>query len=358
MGLPFVNRQSRKRDQVVAIDLGGQITKAVHVQRKGDRLNLANFAMLESPAGDKAMSADVLAEHLRNVGKALGGGRPRQVTLALGVNDTLFRQIEAPLMPVVDLRQMLKFSAKTYLQQDLPNYVYDCYYAPPGAASKPGESGKTAGGVPKCKVMVGGIKRDTLNLLHSAIRSAGWQADQVVPGAMGPTNAFEHAEPDAFAAESVALVDVGFRHTTITILDQGDIILHRVVAIGGDRLTGGLSEAMKISYLEAENIKIGMANEVQAELGPLIQPLGRELRASMDFFEHQRDKAIGTVYLSGGTARNEVLLQMMQAELMVQCKSWNPAKNLQLALPPERLGEMDQAAPQLTVAIGAATAAL
>ena len=39
---------------------------------------------------------------------------------------------------------------------------------------------------------------------------------------------------------------------------------------------------------------------------------------------------------------------------MVPCKSWNPARFLQLALPPEKMGEIEQVAPQLAVAIGAA----
>ena len=206
--------------------------------------------------------------------------------------------------------------------------------------------------------MVGGIKRERLNVLQAAVRGAGLVADQVIPGVLGPSNAFDPAEPELFSAESTALVDVGFKHTTITIVDGGEIVLNRVVGIGGDRLTNGLSEALKISYLEAENIKLGMPTEVQAELEPLIQPLGRELRASLDFYEHQQDKTIAHVFLSGGTARSEFILQALQNELMVQCKTWNPAKNLQLALSPEQMGEFERIAPQLTVAIGAATAAL
>ena len=117
-------------------------------------------------------------------------------------------------------------------------------------------------------------------------------------------------------------------------------MLNRVVGIGGDRLTGGLSEAMGISYAEAENIKVGMPAEVQSNLEPLINPLGRELRASIDFFEHQHDKTAGHVFVSGGSARNEIIVQALQTELMVPCKSWNPARFLQLDLPPEKIGEI------------------
>jgi len=60
------------------------------------------------------------------------------------------------------------------------------------------------------------------------------------------------------------------------------------------------------------------------------------------------------VFISGGSARNEIIVQALQTELMVPCKSWNPARSLQLDLPPEKMGEVEQVAPQLAEAIGAA----
>jgi Tfp pilus assembly PilM family ATPase len=100
-----------------------------------------------------------------------------------------------------------------------------------------------------------------------------------------------------------------------------------------------------------------MPEEVQANLEPLIIPLGRELRASIDFFEHQHDKVVTQVFISGGSARSEFMVKMLQTELLVDCKAWNPASFLQMALPPQQTTEIDVVAPQLTVAIGAALAA-
>src|SRR5262245_51682556 len=110
MGLPFMNRHVRKRDHVLAIDLGGRTTKSVHVQRRGDRFSLVNYSILETPARDKPLSGDALSDLLKEVGRQLGS-RARQVSLALSVSDTVFRQIELPLMPVSDMRQMLKYNS-------------------------------------------------------------------------------------------------------------------------------------------------------------------------------------------------------------------------------------------------------
>ena len=128
------------------------------------------------------------------------------------------------------------------------------------------------------------------------------------------------------------------------------------MSIGGEKLTHGLAEAMGIGEPEAEGIKIGMPGEVQPMLQALLSPLGRELRASIDFFEHQHDKTVGQVFVSGASARSEVILQGLQGELMVPCKAWNPTEGFQLSLPPQAMTEIEAAAPQLAVALGAAAA--
>ena len=355
MGLPFMKSRARKRDQIIAIDLGGRSSKAVHVQRKGDNLTLVNYAVLDAASHDKAISQEVLTEHLKEIGRLLNV-RSKHVTLALGVNDTVFKQAEVPLMNPADLRQMLKYSTKNYLQQELLDHVFDCHYVLPRHATGPGEGSKPgAATAQKLRAIIGGAKRQTIEDVHAAIKAAGFVPDQVVPSLCGPVNAFERAEPQAFAQEVVALVEVGFKGSTIIILGLGEIMLNRVVAIGGDQFTQGLADQLGTSYQEAENIKIGMPGEVQQNLETLVQPLGRELRASIDFFEHQQDQTVSKVFIAGGSARSELIVQALQAELIVPCQVWSPVKFLQLGLPPERMGDIEQVAPQLSVAIGAAT---
>jgi type IV pilus assembly protein PilM len=359
MPLPFLTARAKKRDEVIAIDLGGRHTKAVHVQNKGGRLTLVNFTVQDSPSEESSTpSVDVLADHLKGVTRALGEGT-KTVVVSLGVADTVVRRAEMPPMPMDDMRQLLKFNTKTYLQQDLPDHVFDCsvIFARQADGTKPTEAPKPALGQ-KQQLIVGAGKRQTVEDVASAIRDAGLVAAQVVPGLVGPLNAFELSEPEVFANEAVALVDLGFRNTSIAILHRGELIMHRVVNLGGDRLTQGLADTMGISYPEAEGIKVGMPTEVQAALEPLISGLGRELRAFLDFFEHQQDVPVSQIFVSGGSARGELLVQALQLELMVPCVTWNPAKSFDMAIPPQLVAEYSAVSPQLAVAVGAAISAL
>ncbi len=97
-----------------------------------------------------------------------------------------------------------------------------------------------------------------------------------------------------------------------------------------------------------------MPGEVEAQLQPLIVPLGRELRASIDFFEHSREKTVSQVLISGGAARSDFIVQQLQSELVVSSKAWYPTNGIKMNLPAQQMTEVEQASPQLTVAIGSA----
>ena len=356
MALPFLNGTAKKRDQLLSIDLGGRTTKAVHLQRKADGFILSRYALLDAPIYERNLSADLLGEHLKAVVESLEA-KTRSVSIAIGVSDSLVRHADLPQMPVGDMRQILKNNSKNYLQQDLPGHVFDCFIIPPRPTQKLAEKAKVGSGSPKSRVLVAGAKKQLIDEMQTAVKSNGFSPETILPGLIGPVNAFELAMPEVFTREVFALVDVGFKNTSICILQEAELVLSRVVNIGGDRLTNGLAESLGISYAEAEGIKVGMPTEVQANLESLVLPLGRELRASIDFFEHQQDKAVSQVFISGGSARSEFIVQTLQTELMVECKPWNPVSFLEVNLPPQQAAEIDHVAPQLAVAVGAGLAA-
>jgi type IV pilus assembly protein PilM len=359
MALPFMNGLGRKkRTQMISVDLGARTTKAVLLEKRGEVWALCRYALLDAPIFEKNISPELLAEHLKGVVEALEA-QARYVTLSVGLDDAVLKQVDLPQMPIDEMRLVLKNNTKAYLQQDLSGHVFDCYIFPP----KPVTVGKVAEtakitSIPKLKVLVTGAKQQLMNDFQEAIKAANLLADHIVPGFIGSVNAFEMAMPEIFTNESVALVDIGFKHTSICVLDRGEIALMRVVNIGGDKLTAGLAEMMNITYAEAEGIKVGMAPEVESALEIQVLPLGHELRASLDFFEHQQDRAVSQVYVSGGSARSEMILQMLHAEMIVECKTWNPTTFLQLALPGQQAVEIEHVGSQLTVAVGAALSAI
>jgi type IV pilus assembly protein PilM len=344
-----------KRNSIAAIDLGQRTTKAISVQRKAGGFELLQFAMQDAPEAERNPSAELLGDHLKSLIEKLNY-KGKHIALTVGVSDALLRHAELPAVPVSDMRLMLKYNSKSYLQQELPDYVFDCHTL--GLIQSANGADSAQRPAQKARVLVGGAKKQTLDYLQQAARHAGLVLDQVIPSLVGPANAFELAMPELFANEVVALVDIGFKSSSISVLANGEIALSRVVLLGADKLTSGLAEAMGVGYAEAEGIKVGLPEEVQGAMQGLIMPLGRELRASIDFFEHQQDKTVNQVFVSGGSARSHFIVESLQAELMIQTRAWNPLLFMKLSLPPARAAEAEQIASQLTVAAGGAAAAL
>lgn len=350
--LPFLNGSSRKkRAQIISVDFGARTTKAVLLERRGEGLALTRYAVLDAPIYDKKISVEQLADHLHSVAEALGG-TTKYISVAVGLGDAVVRQIEMPPLPVEEMRSILRMNHKNYLQQDLPNHAFDCYIIPP--RNLPADAKNPA--PPKYKVLAAAAKKQFIDDLMQAASSVGLVADAMVPSLVGPINAFENALPEIFAKETVALVEIGFKNTSVCVLDRGELATNRVVSIGGDQLTAGLADVMNISYAEAEGIKVGMAPEVESALQMQVLPLGREIRASLDFFEHQQDRPVTQVYVSGASARSELIMQMLHSELMVECKTWIPTGFLKVALSGQQAVEIDHIGSQLTVAIGTALA--
>src|SRR5277367_5021777 len=116
MALPFLNGAlGTRRSQMMVVDLGNRTTKAILLERRGEVLALSRYALLDAPIFDKKLSVDLLSDHLRSVVEALGEST-KLVTLAIGLNDAVVRQVELPQIPVDEMRMVLKNNTKGYLQ--------------------------------------------------------------------------------------------------------------------------------------------------------------------------------------------------------------------------------------------------
>src|SRR5262245_37750502 len=107
MGLPFIESGVRKkRDQMVAVDLGTSTSKAVLVQRRGQGYALCGYTVQDAPIYEKTLPEDLLTEHLKTVSLALGA-KTKLVTLTVGVGDALVRPVDMPNIPADELRAVL-----------------------------------------------------------------------------------------------------------------------------------------------------------------------------------------------------------------------------------------------------------
>jgi hypothetical protein len=204
----------------------------------------------------------------------------------------------------------------------------------------------------RSRVLVISARRSLVEDLVDGARDAGLTVEGITIGQVALTNAFRKTNPEALA-QSVALVEIGYRSSTISILHAGELALTRVVNLGAEGLATVLDQATAGGSGDSIDNENPLSDALQVSVQKAISALAREIDASIGFFLSQHDHPVIQVYVSGGSARSHFILQTLEAELGLPCRNWNPTTAFELRVPQEKAAEIDYEAPQLTGAVGA-----
>lgn len=350
---------ARRGNSVIGIDLGKHVFKGVLLQRKGDdRFVLTSYASREVP--EELKTPEDLAQQLKLLFKDLGA-RAKGCAIAISDPESLLRIIEQPNTPIDLLRNALRLNGLAVLNQECKDFVLDC--APVtesqnGNGTNGSSDGQeeTAGqnGVAKTKYLVGGMLRPTVKQIAEACTKTRVAADILQLAPVCSFNAFEFAYPEIFANDAFLLLDMGHLQSTVLIGSKKELVLVRSIDYGGKALTQALTadgaldaDAARLMMQEGD---AGMAEICRSSLARL----ATEVRNSIGFYEGQHEQNIHRIFVSGGLARTETILQTLSDELGLPCEIWDPLETCEVALPPAKRQALPNEFVSLNVACGAA----
>jgi Tfp pilus assembly PilM family ATPase len=352
---------ARRGDSVVGIDLGKRVFKAVSLRRKSDsRLILTSFTSREVP--EEFQTPEDLALQIKQLMRELGGGA-KGCALAISDPSSILRIIEQPNTPVDLLRNALRLNGLAVLNQECRDFVLDV--APViaqkvnggGDADRPNESAPVAtqtNVLTKTKYLVGGTLRTVVKQISDAMAKIRVPADILQLGPVCSFNAFEYAYPDIFSNEAFLLLDMGHLQSNVLIGNKGELVLVRNIDYGGKALMHALTADGALDSQAAWDMVMqgdaGMAEICRNSL----TRLATEVRNSIGFFEGQREESISRIFVSGGLARAETVLQGLSDELTLPCEIWDPLETCEVALPPAKRQALPHEFVSLNVACGAA----
>jgi len=346
---------AKPANSVIGIDLGKHTLKSVLLQRKGEqRLALTNFAT--RPAPETSAGPDELAHQLKLLLKEMGGSA-KACAVAASDPAALLRIVEQPTTPVHLLRSALRLNGLAVLNQECKDFVLDVApvsaavltpVTPDGSpAESPGPSGKT-------RYLVGGLLRPSVKEISDAMSKMKRSANILQLAPVCSFNAFEFAYPEVFARETFLLLDMGHAQSTVLIGNKTELVLIRSVDYGGkifgEELTadGAHDSAAALALVQQGDAAI---SEIARR--SLLQ-LAMEVRNSIGFFEGQHEESIHRIFVSGGMAKSEMILQILSDELGLPCEVWDPLENCEVALPPAKRQALANEFVSLNVACGAA----
>jgi len=330
----------------LGIDMGGHTWKAVHLQRRsGGRVAVSGFATRVVDATQ--LGADQVAHHLKLLVQEVGAS-PKIASACFGGEGTLLRIIEQPPTPLDVLRGALRFSAQALLHQDCSQHIMDCDAIPGlGNVSAPGA-------LPQHRYLVGGAPRARVQEISDAFDKSKLLLRRLQLSPVALFNAFEYTRPQVFREEPFVLLDLGHTSSTVVAGIRGGITLVRAIGYGGDVLVkdvtmDGAMDRESAMMLMREG-DAGMAQAARESLSMV----AREVRGSIGFSEGEWDQALGRVFVSGGAAHAEMVVQVLSDEVNLPCELWSPFERCESMLPAARQAAFEQTSWNLNVAFGAA----
>ncbi len=347
---------ARSSNSVIGIDLGKCFFKSVLLQRKGEhRYVLTNYA--SRPAPQNLENAEELAAQVKLLLKDLGGSA-RNCAVAASDPEALLRIIEQPTTPVELLRSALRLNGLAVLNQECKDFVLDCAPVSAVTMARVTPDGAPAESTGKTRYLVGGMLRPAVKRISDAFSKTKSPANVLQLAPICSFNAFEFAYPEVFANEAFLLLDMGHEQSTVLIGHKSELVLVRSVDYGGklfgEALTAEGAVDTEGARLLMEQGDAGMAETCRSSL----LGLATEVRNSIGFFEGQCEESIHRIFVSGGMARTEMILQTLSDELGLPCEVWDPLETCEVALPPAKRQALASEFVTLNVACGAAISCL
>src|SRR5437868_2008254 len=206
----------------------------------------------------------------------------------------------------------------------------------------------------KTKYLVGGTLRSLIKTVCDAMNKVRLPVDLLQLAPVCSINAFEYAYPDIFTNDAFLLLDMGHSQSTVLIGSKGELVLVRSIDYGGKDLSQALTADGALEQHAAWTmIQEGDAGMADICRGSLVR-LATEVRNSIGFFEGQREESISRIFVSGGLARAEAVLQTLSDELGLPCEIWDPLETCEVALPAGKRQALPSEFVSLNVACGAA----
>ncbi|MDD5292240.1 MAG: pilus assembly protein PilM, partial [Candidatus Omnitrophica bacterium] len=216
----------------------------------------------------------------------------------LGSNVVL-RYVHIPIMSYEEVVKSMAFELERYIPFNKEEINFDFAIL---------KKNKNTG---KMLVLIVAAKKDLINSRISLCRELGYQVSFIDVCSLALANYFEFTS--SIKDKVCAIVNLGASVSSVSIIEDGLLVLSRDIFIGGNDFTKKLSEVLNKDFKEAEELKMGPLNDsLLQSLEPVFSNLTKELKVSFDFYETQENRLIDKILITGGSAHLKGMLDYMK----------------------------------------------
>ena len=340
-----------KSKGLVGLDLGSGSVKAVELKKKGARYELVNLGV-ETLGQDTVVDGAIMdsfsvanaIEKIFNDNKI----KTKEVATAVSGHSVIVKRITVNAPTEDEVAAAIPYEAQQYIPFDMADVNLSYQVLGPATQGAGFEA------------MLVAVKRDKI-LNHTNVLSQAGKIPVVVDiDAFALQNAFEvnyNPAPDRM----IALLNIGASIMNIDIVRGGAPLFTRDVSVGGNQYTDTLQKELDLSFDDAEKLKQGhelpnvSADAKSSHIRSVSEILLLEVQKTFDFFRQTTTtENIQQIYMAGGTAKVEGLVDLLREEFNIPVEVLNPF--LVVDINPARfdMNYVNEIAPRMSVAMGLA----
>lgn len=341
----------------VGIDVGTSSTRVVEVKKKGGDFELQNYGELKVSTtngqsyrlykeDNLLLSTKAVADAVRAV-KEESGIETKECSFSIPDFSTFFTTLELPVMDKEELPEAIRYEVRPYIPLPLSEINVEWLVTE-------GEVSKTP-----LKLLVVAIPNDTIEQYQEIAKEADLEIKSLEPEIFSLVRSTVKKEDGV-----VALVDLGARSTTCSIVENGTVKLSHSFNRGGNQLTDTLASSLNIGYNEAREAKEkygiapgqvqvnGKSVDVQKILMPLTDFILGEIKKVLRNFYQKEGKKVEKIVLAGGVSLMPGLRNYFVSETKTEIQVAEPFNNLKFD--PNLKKALKRKGPSYAVAVGLA----
>ena len=340
----------KKDESFVCLDIGSSTIKMVDVHWVGSSIQVTNWGAVAAP--ESAIQSNMVAEPQR-VGAAIRGlldakgiASTRAITAVPGPA-VMIKRVTVPIQGAQELENTILFEAGNFIPEDLENVNLDYQIIERRDDNN------------QMDVLLVAAKKEIVGTYAEAARAAGLSPAIVDVDYFALDNMYEF-NYDAVQDQVVALVSIGSRFSSITILRGGCSTFTGDVPVGGRDITDALTRDLGITVEEAEKVKAGKdvgnidPDQLSMALGPATDARIEEIHYALSFFwTAATDESIDALYLSGGSAGVPELCERLAERAEATVSIADPFARVKFGVGVDEVG-LRARSPEFAVAMGLA----
>jgi len=345
-----------KGKSLIGLDIGTKFVKAIEIGPTETGYAVLGYIYKEIPPQTD------MKEFIKELFHT-AGFKGKKVVTGVSGRSVIVRYINMPEMSDIELQNAIKYEASKYIPFEADEVVLDCQKMDYGIKDNSSEP-KTESTNKEMRVILVAAKRNLIDEHLTTLESAGLWPHVIDLDALALGNAFElyqtmaETKGETETNKCIALVDIGSSKTLLNIVLNNNSYFTREITIAGNDFTDAISKKLSVDLKQAEELKCKpqeKAEEVKDAISGLLEDLIHEVRLSFDYFEHQFEKPIDLIYLSGGSCNLIGLEDVFDKDFQKRPVRWNPTGHLEIASDKITQDELTQNSSQLAIAVGLAS---